>query len=962
MKSLYVKKSVFTFFLAFTAFLFIQAQSSSVHFDLDACNAILNTGDHMDYSEFTPQIDNSTCADLEVLGGYLYRNNPAVNKHSCTPGMNGAPAMCIGSHPACTFTPEADEALRIDLMLSPDINGRATLSELSFYEKAPTQYFWIGGSSGPNDYPTLFGVRILKNGEEVFLSTSIATELNWNLNTFNFSGSEFTVSEPTIFNIELLPYCPIGNGAPVSAWDIDEITIVANCCEAPDGGTLTGGPFDFCVGDSIPDYVSGVVLSGNSGPNSQWVITNDSNMILSLPVSLDSVNFDSGGQGVCLIWNISYFDTLEGLIPGNNLHTDVIGCFDLSNALTVIRNQPEGGTLTGGPFDFCVGDSIPDYVSGVVLSGNSGPNSQWVITNDSNMILSLPVSLDSVNFDGGGQGVCLIWNISYFDTLEGLIPGNNLLTDVIGCFDLSNALTVIRNQPEGGTLTGGPFDFCVGDSIPDYVSGVVLSGNVGSSSQWVITDDANMILGLPASLDSVNFDDAGQGICLIWNISYDGMISGLVPGNNLLTDVTGCFDLSNSITVVRNQPEGGTLTGGPFEFCAGDSITDVTSILLTGNVGPNSQWVVTNDINIIMSLSGTLEEIDFGGNAPGVFLIWNISYFGTLSGLVVGNNLFEEVTGCSGISDSVIVVLIQPDGGTLTGGPFEFCVGDSIADHVSGIVLSGETGENSQWVITDDANNILGLPASPDSVNFDGGGAGICLIWHVSYDNVISGLEVGNNLFTDIVGCFGISNPLTVIRNQPEGGALTGGPFEFCVGDSIPDHVSGVALIGEVGANSQYVITDSLYNILNLPTTPEEVDFDEAPLGTCLIVHVSYDGPLTGLEIGSNLLTDLEGCFSLSNALTVIRLDCEGFQGGPIFEMKISPNPVRDVMTLQLFYKGDDTPVVQVFDAGGRLCLLQQHNSHSDMLIDMNNFAEGCYFIRVQSALGSKTTTVIVVK
>ncbi|MEO6131345.1 MAG: T9SS type A sorting domain-containing protein [Saprospiraceae bacterium] len=1282
MKSLYVKKSAFTSFLAFTVLHLVQAQSSSIYFDLDACNAILNTGDQMDYSEFTPQINNSTCADLEVLGGYLYRNNPQVNKHSCTPGVNGALAMCIGSNPACNFTPAADEALRIDLMLSPDSTGSATLSELSFYEKAPTEYVWITGATGPNNYPTLFGVRILKNGVEVFLSTNIATELTWNLNTFSFSGPAFTVSEPTLFNIELLPYCPIGNGEPVSAWDIDEITIVANCCDAPDGGTLTGGPFEFCVGDGvpdhvsgivltgqtgentqwvitndanvilglpaspdsvnfdgagqgmcliwnisygdglsglivgnnlltdlagcfglsnsltvirnqpeggtltggpfefcvgdgIPDYVSGFVLSGNTGPNSQWVITNDSNMILLLPVSLDSisfddagqgvcliwnisyfgtlagltqgnnlltdvigcfdlsnsitvirnqplggslaggpfefcvgdsipdyvsgvvlsgnfgsssqwvitdefitilglpasldsVNFDGAGQGMCLIWNISYFYTLEGLVPGNNLVSDVTGCFDLSNPITVIRNQPEGGTLTGGPFEFCVGDGIPDYVSGVVLSDDSGQNSQWVITNDVNMILGLPPSLDSVNFDGAGQGMCLIWNISYFDTLTGLIPGNNLFTDVMGCFDLSNAVTVIRNQPEGGTLTGGPFEFCVGDGIPDFVSGIVLTGNTGPNSQWVITNDSNMILGLPTSLDSVNFDGAGQGVCLIWNISYFDTITGLVPGNNLLTDVMGCFDLSNSISVNRNQPEGGNLIGGPFEFCAGDSITDVTSIILTGNVGPNSQWIVTNDINIIIGLPGNLAEVDFGGNGPGVYFIWNISYFDTLSGLVVGNNLFEEVTGCSGISDSVIVVLNQPAGGTLTGGPFEFCVGDGIPDHVSGIVLSGENGENSQWVITNADNIILGLPVSPDSVNFDGAGAGMCLIWHVSYDNDISGLEVGNNLFTDLVGCFGISNPLTVIRNQPEGGALTGGPFEFCVGDSMTDvtgillsgnvgansqwivinesniivslpdslgqinfegsgpgtflivnisyfdtlsglmignnliedvsgclaisdsvivtlnqpvggeltggpfefcvgdstadFVSGIVLTGEVGANSQYVITDSLYTILSLPTSPGDVNFNDAPPGTCFILHVSYDGPLTGLEIGNNLLTDLEGCFSLSNALTVVRLDCVGLQGDPIFELKISPNPVKDVMTLQILYTGDDTPVVQVFDAGGRLCFRQRQNSHSDMSIDMNNFAEGCYFIRVQCALGNKTTSIVVVK
>src|SRR5690606_32029041 len=125
------------------------------------------------------------------------------------------------------------------------------------------------------------------------------------------------------------------------------------------------------------------------------------------------------------------------------------------------------------------GDGIPDHVSGIILTGNSGPNSQWVITDELNSILSLPTSIDSVNFDGGGPGICLIWHITFFDTLSGLVAGNDLFSDVTGCFGLSNSITVIRHQPEGGELTGGPFEFCVGDGIPDHVSGIILSGNSG---------------------------------------------------------------------------------------------------------------------------------------------------------------------------------------------------------------------------------------------------------------------------------------------------------------------------------------------------------------------------------------------------------------------------------------------------------------------------------------------------
>ena len=76
--------------------------------------------------------------------------------------------------------------------------------------------------------------------------------------------------------------------------------------------------------------------------------------------------------------------------------------------------------------------------------------------------------------------------------------GANVADFAGDCYALSNSVTVIRNaRPEGGQLTGGPFEFCVGDGSPDMVSGVELSGATGANSQYVITDDANIFWDYP---------------------------------------------------------------------------------------------------------------------------------------------------------------------------------------------------------------------------------------------------------------------------------------------------------------------------------------------------------------------------------------------------------------------------------------------------------------------------------
>mgnify|MGYP000212248076 CR=1 FL=1 len=104
-------------------------------------------------------------------------------------------------------------------------------------------------------------------------------------------------------------------------------------------------------------------------------------------------------------------------------------------------------------------------------------------------------------------------------------------------------------------------------------------------------------------------------------------------------------------------------------------------------------------------------------------------------------------------------VITPISAGTLSGGPYTFMVGDGIVDNVSGVGLTGNTGDNGSFIITDDANNILGLP--PDitalqSENFDGAPVGVCYIWYVSYNNNLEGLTVGENT-NDILKEIGIT-------------------------------------------------------------------------------------------------------------------------------------------------------------------------------------------------------------
>ena len=750
----------------------------------------------------------------------------------------------------------------------------------------------------------------------------------------------------------------------------------------PEGGMLEGGPFSFCVGDGMDDMITAgdITLTGNSGSNSAWVVTDVNGNILGLPPMPSDVNFDGAGSGECLIWHLSFEDGLTGAEVGANA-ADLQGCYSLSNPISVFRNQPEGGMLEGGPFSFCVGDGMDDMIAAgdITLTGNSGSNSAWVVTDVNGNILGLPPMPSDVNFDGAGSGECLIWHLSFEDGLTGAEVGANA-ADLQGCYSLSNPISVFRNQPEGGMLEGGPFSFCVGDGMDDMIAAgdITLTGNSGSNSAWVVTDVNGNILGLPPMPSDVNFDGAGSGECLIWHLSFEDGLTGAEVGANA-ADLQGCYSLSNPISVFRNQPEGGMLEGGPFSFCVGDGMDDMIAagdITLTGNSGSNSAWVVTDVNGNILGLPPMPSDVNFDGAGSGECLIWHLSFEDGLTGAEVGANA-ADLQGCYSLSNPISVFRNQSDGsilegGMLEGGPFSFCVGDGMDDMIAAgdITLTGNSGSNSAWVVTDVNGNILGLPPMPSDVNFDGAGSGECLIWHLSFEDGLMGAEVGANA-ADLQGCYSLSNPISVFRIEVNGGMVMTEDGEteitITVGDSL-DNIIHFDSIDVVGDQFTYVITDDNNVILAVPGG-DQVNFEGAGIGVCRVWGLAYTGDITAVPGDTASIVDLtDGCFDLSdNFITVIR---EGNLIDPEIEILTDeiiadivitpwPNPTSRTLNIRIKQKASaKNASISIINFSGNVIRhieLDGDAEQQQLELDVTNFPGGIYNILYRSEKTQKS-------
>lgn len=258
------------FFVLASEMLDTMAGSPIVMFDLDECDAYLESMTFQDYSEFVPLVNQLSCASVTATN--VARENPVMNSHSCTPGLNGTEAMCVSSAPGCDFMADSPLAVRFSTTLNPIGGESVSLSGLSFFEQAPEMFDWIDGANGLNNYPTRFGLRVLRDGEEVFRSVDIATSRSWTEQRFTFDGVAFEATDITTFTFEFLGYCHVGNDSQVTAWDFEGIAVFASCGEATESAAING-----MITESVGTAMQNVSVSVMNEANIEASAVSDQN-------------------------------------------------------------------------------------------------------------------------------------------------------------------------------------------------------------------------------------------------------------------------------------------------------------------------------------------------------------------------------------------------------------------------------------------------------------------------------------------------------------------------------------------------------------------------------------------------------------------------------------------------------------------------------------------------------------
>ncbi|MBK8620467.1 MAG: hypothetical protein IPN79_01565 [Saprospiraceae bacterium] len=228
----------------------------NVTYDFQQCNA-LTPENSMNYDEFLPVYRIPlACGSLSMSN--VYRDTPQENKHSCTNGQASTLAMCISVSTSCQFDQTDQTPVSFGFKAKPADGSMIRFNHLEFYHLSPLQYNWIQGASGPNNYPTRFGIEIYKNDVLVYVQSNINTSNQWTKGKFDlFENEDFFLLEDDSVRIELTPYCVTNVGGDVSVWDVDNISLFFSCEDQENrviGGQILSNTYSTSVNKEIRRY------------------------------------------------------------------------------------------------------------------------------------------------------------------------------------------------------------------------------------------------------------------------------------------------------------------------------------------------------------------------------------------------------------------------------------------------------------------------------------------------------------------------------------------------------------------------------------------------------------------------------------------------------------------------------------------------------------------------------------
>ncbi|PTM13294.1 MAG: hypothetical protein DA408_07245 [Bacteroidetes bacterium] len=614
-----------------------------------------------------------------------------------------------------------------------------------------------------------------------------------------------------------------------------------------------------------------------------------------------------------------------------------------------------GSQVQGQSFHTCVETTISVVGSPeTVLCRGDGENDQirfrtrplatpnaYIVVDLNDIIVHIGTS-STIDFESLPEGTLRVFSVSFIGLVIGEV-GDNYRETLLGSYcsrPSSNFITISNLTPAAGQVTTAAGEAEITICINEGVNNVVdfITDSNFEPYLFVITDEENFILGTSAD-GTVDFTNAGIGICRVWGLAYLGNYTGQVGDNIMEGNLSdACYDLSAGyVEVTRLFPEAGTLAfddgSDTFVSCSVLEPTGEVNVLLSGNnPGTASTYLLVDNATQTVAAVFTDPTLDLATLATGSYTIYHLAYTGNLS-FGVGSAFDADALSdeCADLSNALTLIkrVQNADDVRLADGSSDvtICVGDGIPDPLT--FTSTYTGNDSfTYLITDESNFLLGISATA-TIDFEGAGVGVCRVWGLAYSGNLS-VTIGENIGAPTLlsdECFDLSDGFVrVNRNGPDGGSIrfNDGSTSFVSCTALPPTGSITAAVTGNDPNSPFafIVVNDADNTVAAILADGTVDLANVANGTYTIYGVSYTLGLQ-VAVGSAFDPTAVGtsCFDLSaNTLQLIKriqnADDVSLADGTREITICVGDGIPDELTFTSTYVGDDNFIYVITNPG----------------------------------------------
>lgn len=206
------------------------------------------------------------------------------------------------------------------------------------------------------------------------------------------------------------------------------------------------------------------------------------------------------------------------------------------------------------------------------------------------------------------------------------------------------------------------------------------------------------------------------------------------------------------------QVSGGALSAaGSGSICVGTGQSQVLSVSVSGNEGPNGLWVLYNTLGTVLDIRTANSHFNLDPLPSGNYYISYVAYESNVPVFSVSNiNDLSTLPGCIEAADPPVPLFLRtaPDSGTPVLDPSgPFCTGNIILADVS-----GNSGDQSRFLVTPAGDaSVIGSSAA-GLFNGFALGIGAYDLYHVAYGTGAS--VAGAASVNALEGCFALSEPI----------------------------------------------------------------------------------------------------------------------------------------------------------------------------------------------------------